>query len=335
MEAQNNNQNVYPPRVIASIKTGFQTVANHIQLIILPIILDLFLWFGPRMRINNISEGFFKEMTQSVLALGNKEFIDSFRTNLDLLRTVVEHFNLFSALRTYPIGVFSMLANQGSLNDPLGTPRLLEAPSFMTAVLLWLALAFVGLLFGTLYFGEVARFCKETVEKFSFKRMANQFGNSLIMVISLFLLLIMISIPTSIMVSILGIINPALAEVGFFIITLVAFWLIFPLMFSPHGIFFDEMNALKALVTSTRLVRYALPGSSMFLLIILLLGQGLNSLWGSAPDTSWMTLVGILGHAFVSTSLLASSFAYYSSGIKWVQYTLEKIASQQIKKNIA
>jgi len=36
-------------------------------------------------------------------------------------------------------------------------------------------------------------------------------------------------------------------------------------------------------------------------------------------ETSWLLLVGILGHAFVTTGLLASSFVYYRDALQWMR----------------
>ena len=41
-----------PPGVISSIKAGFDTIATHITAILLPLLLNLFLWLGPRLRMD-------------------------------------------------------------------------------------------------------------------------------------------------------------------------------------------------------------------------------------------------------------------------------------------
>lgn len=43
-----------PPRLIASFASGFNTVANNIHLLLLPLALDLLLWFGPHLRLKNL-----------------------------------------------------------------------------------------------------------------------------------------------------------------------------------------------------------------------------------------------------------------------------------------
>jgi hypothetical protein len=58
---------------------------------------------------------------------------------------------------------------------------------------------------------------------------------------------------------------------------------------------------------------------------VLLIGIGLNFVWNIPSSESWMTLVGIAGHAFVTTSLLAASFIYYRDMQAWLQTVFEKL----------
>jgi hypothetical protein len=40
-------------------------------------------------------------------------------------------------------------------------------------------------------------------------------------------------------------------------------------------------------------------------------------------ETSWLSLVGVAGHAFVTTGLLAASFIYYRDADRWVKAILK------------
>jgi hypothetical protein len=75
------------------------------------------------------------------------------------------------------------------------------------------------------------------------------------------------------------------------------------------------------------LTRFTLPSSSLFVLAVLLVGTGLNLLWAVPAEDSWLALVGILGHAFVTTALLASSFIYYQDMSLWLQTVFERLRS--------
>jgi hypothetical protein len=55
----------------------------------------------------------------------------------------------------------------------------------------------------------------------------------------------------------------------------------------------------------------------------------MDLLWLIPPATSWMTVVGICGHAFVSTSLLAASFIYYHDLNTWIESALQWLKTQK------
>jgi hypothetical protein len=73
------------------------------------------------------------------------------------------------------------------------------------------------------------------------------------------------------------------------------------------------------------LARLTLPSTSLLLLIFLLISEGLNVLWNIPKNSSWLLLLGIVGHAFVTTSLLASSFVYYRDAESWVNELVKEI----------
>jgi hypothetical protein len=50
-----------------------------------------------------------------------------------------------------------------------------------------------------------------------------------------------------------------------------------------------------------------------------LVSKGLDILWDNPDEVSWLLLIGILGHAFVTTGILASSFIYYTDAIRWIR----------------
>jgi hypothetical protein len=66
----------------------------------------------------------------------------------------------------------------------------------------------------------------------------------------------------------------------------------------------------------------------LFLLIFLIINQGLNFLWTTPSQGSWLMLVGIAGHAFVSTALLAASFIYYRDINAWLKVVFEQLQHQ-------
>jgi len=51
----------------------------------------------------------------------------------------------------------------------------------------------------------------------------------------------------------------------------------------------------------------------------------MNVLWSFPAVDSWLALVGFLGHAFITTALLASSFVYYHDMTAWLQTVLSRL----------
>jgi hypothetical protein len=141
--------------------------------------------------------------------------------------------------------------------------------------------------------------------------------------------LILFLTPIMLVFFVLMIINSALASGAVFVMLILSFWLIVPLFFTPHGIFVRRQNAFYSIFTSMRMARFTLPTSSMFVLSVLLLSTGLNYLWSVPPDDSWMKLIGIAGHAFITTALLAASFVYYRDMNVWLQTVFERLQQKQ------
>jgi hypothetical protein len=102
-------------------------------------------------------------------------------------------------------------------------------------------------------------------------------------------------------------------------------WLIVPLFFAGHGIFLRSQNVFASVLSGLRMARFSLPNSSLFVLSVLFTSLGLNYLWSIPEPDSWMLLVGIIGHAFITTALLAASFIYYRDTTSWLQSVFERL----------
>jgi hypothetical protein len=140
-----------------------------------------------------------------------------------------------------------------------------------------------------------------------------------------FLLAWMIGVPIGLLLYVLFAINSLLGEGALLVLGFLSMWLIVPIFFSSFGIYLRRQNVFMSFLSSFQLTRFALPTTSLFVLTMFLIGAGLNFLWTIPANDSWLTLVGILGHAFIMTALLASSFVYYRDTTAWLQTVFEKL----------
>lgn len=328
MEPKVETLKVTPPGLIPSLVAGFNYVANHIYLILLPLAVDLLLWFGPHLRVKQLLLPALEESWKSISALASQGVAQNVQIAQKMWEEFLNQFNLLSVLRTYPIGMPSLLSGLGANENPLGAPQSIEIASIGLTLLIILVCLLVGLILGSIYFNMVARATtEESVKAFLLGEAGWQAMQALLLSVILIGLLILFTLPGSILIGIFVWINPGLAQVALFLMVVVLFWFFVPLVFSPHGIFVLRQNALTSIFTSVRMVRFYLPSTGLFLLTMLLIGQGLDLLWRVPPASSWMILVGMLGHAFIYTSLLAASFAYYRGGLQWMQANLKQFKS--------
>jgi hypothetical protein len=68
-----------------------------------------------------------------------------------------EHFNLASVLRTYPVGVPSLMTGRFPGANPLGEPIIMNITSISGVLGWWLLFTLVGIVIGSLYFDAVAK----------------------------------------------------------------------------------------------------------------------------------------------------------------------------------
>lgn len=315
-----------PPGVISSLKAGFDITANHISIILFPVLLDLFLWLGPRLSINRLLalfSGQFNLLARENLAPAAE--IERIQESIqDLMALDV---NLYSVLRTFPVGISSLMTQAVPGKTPLGMPDVKYLENGFLFIFWIAALTLAGWALGSFYFTWVSKVSlpKEGHDlRWIGRTMLQSFMLSIVWTIALFIL----GTPLLIMFSILMQINPSLAQFALIFSALFAMWIVVPFFFSAHGIFTRRENLIQSIIGSFRLSRYTLPTSSFFVLGVLLLSQGFNMLWLVPDSSSWMMLVGILGHAFITTALLVASFVYYHDMYRWLEILLEKLDSK-------
>jgi hypothetical protein len=303
-----------PPGVITALISGFNTVANKVGVIFIPIAFDLFLWLGPRFSIYNLAAPVLLEMERMP---GQMQGISE---NTVRVTEFFENFNAFSALRTFPLGVFSLMSASLDAGSPFGE-RVVTGAQNLPGFLLWLiVLTLAGWLLGSLYFYSVAQIV--TPEEQKRPSVAHSTVQGFLLSgfwMTLWLFASFASLPALVLL----LISPSVASVVYLLIALVALWLSVPVFFSGHGIFVHTDHLFRSIAKSFRLMRYALPSLGWFVIVAIVLSQGLNFLWRIPPADSWLTLLGIFGHAFISTALLAASFIYYRDLIIWVEAALQ------------
>jgi hypothetical protein len=318
-----------PPGVIGSLRAGFDVVSSHVWLILVPVVLDVVLWLGPRLSAGNL-------MSRVIAGLigimdETRPFPPQDINSLTVFAENSSRFNWLSWIRTFPVGASSLEAYSYPVDFPLQTPLGLQSVVQIGSVVNLLGWTFLltiaGWIVGGLYFRwvSVTTLGEEEAGISPMRAIAQTFLLSLGWSLGGFIVMI----PLLFVLVLLTMISPLLSNTIVIVILILSYWLIVPLFFMPHGIFARKQNALFSVLSSLRMSRFTLPTSGMFVFSVFLLARGLSYLWSVPKNDSWMTLVGISGHAFITTALLAASLVYYRDMNVWIQHALEKLQQKQ------
>lgn len=317
-----------PPGIISSIKAGFDTIAAHITAILLPLGLNLFLWLGPRLRMNDLFDSLKDDMV-AIWRSGGVPAEDIQRV-LSWYGDTIPTVNLFWLLRTIPIGVSSLLFPQDVPVTPIGMPSDLQVSglSLMGWIFLLTLIGWVG---GGLYYRSVARVAMSGRQEAPIG-VFSSIAQTILLSVLWTVLLLAVGLPFLLMMGLLLQVSPLIANILVVVFSLASMWVIVPLFFWPHGVFIKQQNVFLSIMSSVRMARFTLPTSSLFVLTVFLMTFGLNLLWSIPPQDSWVTFLAIFGHSFVTTALLAASFIYYRDMNIWLQAAMEKFRARSVNK---
>jgi len=318
-----------PPSLTKSLMAGFDTISNHIGLIIFTILLDILLWFGPRLRVFGLFQRAFEQI-MSLPEMKSSEMMDTMQITRDFWLSFSESFNLLTFLRTLPVGIPSLMVSRSPIEIPFGIPVVLEINSTGTALGLILLFNILGIILGTLYFTFIAQAAASG--EISWRQAVSHWPWASLQIFLLtvlaFGLLFLLAIPISCFLSVIMLSGLGLERFGFILLLIVGglmLWWLIPLFFTPHGIIAKHLGIRKSIPESIRLTRATLPISGFLVLTLIVLSEGLKLLWRVPPENSWFTLVGIVGHSFVVTSLIAASFVYYREADLWINSEEQQI----------
>ena len=326
MEANKAQAGPALPNLITAFRKGFDAVANHITLILLPLAMDLWIWLGLHLQIKSITNDVLQWITETAALDPNYQpgLLDA---NLEMLRAVQERLNVMIFLRTYPVGLPSLMAGRLPVESPLSATPFVDISSSGTVLVLWVLLSLVGLALGSLYFTLVAQAALDGALDLrkALSRWPGAALQSLFLALLVMAVLFAVSAPASCLLTLLAQGGVGAGQMALFIYLTVLMWVTFPLLFSPHGIFAYGDSMQASLRKSIRLARLTFPTTSLLFLAVLMASELLDMLWRVPPENSWLTLAGLVGHAFITTALLATTFVYYRDADLWVQAMLERL----------
>lgn len=333
MNGTNERENLTPPNFLAILRAGFDAATNHLYLILFPVAADLFLWLGPHFQMKTLLGEMYRQI-QTNLAnlppdLAAQASLWTDPENAQMLKAaqtfVVERFNLMIFLRTFPVGIPSFMSGKYPIGSPLGSYPAIDISDPFQIFGLWMLVSALGLILGIFYYQVTAQATLngkvdwiEALRRWPVQAL-NSLGLGVLLVGSIlaafvpFFCLALVSLGS-------------LAMISFVLYSGLLLVIAYPFVFIGHAIAADNASLGQAVRSGFRLARMTMPMTSLFFLIVFLITRALEWLWAAPAEDSWLTLIAIAGHAFVTTGLLAATFLYYRSAGRWLQQVLRVLA---------
>lgn len=329
MRTEKGRERERPPRgVMGCLAGGFEMVGQNPSLAVLPVVLDLLLWLGPRISVGPLIDSFASVLSAQMPK--DPETVTRVAEATELLKEFGAQFNLVSVVGGIPLlQAPSLLVRRLSGGgSPLGAPRVVALSSPLLAVPWWAVLVTAGLVIGFLYLNEIAHQMpwpgalpstdqRDGVEEGDvFENHKARAGAWKLLRFGLFaaglfvigstlvpLWLLMVAIgavvaqPVGILIWIAG--------AGFF------GYAALHLMFVVPSLLVGERPLRRAIGESVLLSHLNLMSLLGFVVLALVIYEGLGFAWSLPSRESWALLVGILGNSFVATGLTGAAFVFY------------------------
>lgn len=319
--------------LIEMLSTGYNMVLKRLWLIAIPVVLDVYLWLGPRLSVRSLTRYLSSLWLPS--AKMPAELQSLFELNRELLEKMGQEDNLFSLLSSGLLGMPSYLA--GGLPEGIIGSSVTWGESSSTLVILALILLLLaaGLFLGCFYLGLVAYVVREGAVDFKYllRQVWRYWSLIVLFGVLLTIILFVVGLPVFMIVGFFELLNPTLARFTLLAVTGLGLWMVFHLFFVPHAIVVSESNLLRAVWNSLIVVGRNFWSALALVVLINLINAGFTVVWDKISVNAPLTAFSIAGNAFVGTGLVAASLIFYRDRLEQWHDWLEQIRSANRKES--
>jgi hypothetical protein len=308
-----------PTGVIETLSAGYTAVNRQLWVLLLPILLDVFLWLGPHVSYSPLvgpAVTGATEWTRQV-ALGPRHVArdPDFINGLEQTRVwVLDHaddVNGFAVLGWGPIALPS-LATLPSQSDDLAF-----VTGWVDGLTLLVACLGVSLLLGGWFYGGLAGASTGTNRgPLSAGRDAPR---AVLHVLGLVGVLIgaalLLGLPVLLLVGFMYAVSRPVALLGGILVAAGVMFAVVHLFFAFDAIFVSHAGPLAAIQRSVVLVRRHLRPSVALILLTWLILAGMSRLWdilATNLQSPYGIALGILGNTYIASGLIAAGMIFYT-----------------------
>jgi hypothetical protein len=295
------------PGVIDTVGIAFATVNRRPYLILIPVILDLYLWIGVRLSAQPLTD---------VVEQWLRDGSSSDPRTIETVHRFGEQFDLLSLLSvTTPTLLTGTTQGVGSMG---GSPPLITGVDWWLIPPLFVALALAGVGIGTLYLTMIGYLVRgEPIGNSDYlsaalRNIVRMYG-FIVVVLGLMLLT---ALPILIVGGMLLASGLNLMPMLTVFMLLAILWGIFFLFFAQDAIVLSNANAVHAIRLSYNVVRQNFWPALIFVGVYVLIRSGVPVALEILTTITLGVPIAVIVNAYVATGLVAAGMIFYRDRVK-------------------
>ena len=289
--------------IIDTLSEAFGRVTKRLWLLAFPILLDLFLWLGPKLSIRPVVDKMIAMLNETMAMLasetipdvGTGEMLDLM---IEAMQTTLSQINLFALLAWGQIGVPSIA---GAIPVDESQGLVWQISGYGGMLLAQIAIMALGLLLAVAYLSVIAEELQST------RRQGQELARGILRTFAYAAVLVVpLGAGMVFLLSLSSLLGPLAIFGGVLVI-----WTVLYLSFVPQALTLFAQGPIKALLTSFTVVRLNFWPSVGFLLLVTVIRRGLGLIWARLLETTPLgMMLAVVGNAFVGTALALAMFLF-------------------------
>lgn len=311
--------------LIDSISEGYAAINRRPWLLLLPILLNLYLWFGAPLSLEPLVDDFVRAL-QTVQPTGADQ--GDLRAIYDQILSrgstdLREQMALLNAVPTLRLRVIGPMSADGVAVPT--APQVLQPASAGAiqvstiggALLAFLAINALALALSSIFLAQVgAAVVREWPGAAGLERAAriglSVLGSALVLVG----VALVLGLPLLFFAALLMLFNQTLGLLAAELMFAVGFWIGIYVGFYPEAIVISRLGPLRAIQASFNVVRRNFWATLGFLVLSLIISLGSDVIWTRLVGSTAGLVVAIVGSAYIGSGLLAARIAFFRERLR-------------------
>jgi hypothetical protein len=313
--------------LIDSISEGYTAINRRPWLVLIPLVLNLYLWFGGQVSLAPLITSIantLKSVNPAISEQGDMQAVyDQFLATGGVdLRQQLAVLNYIPTLRLYVVGGGDAGAGLPAIPEVLrlvNTQRTdtIQIGTFGGALLAFLIINTLALVLSAIFLGQVGAAVRRDWSPALALRRAAKIGVSLLGAVAIIVGVgLALGLPILFFATLLLYLNQTLGILALIVVYWVGIWISIYIGFTAEAIVISGLGPLRAIYTSFNVVRRNVWGTLGFLALTLVIQLGSGVLWHSLVNTLIGAIVAMVASAYIGSGLLAARMAFYRERLR-------------------